>query len=68
MMVFGMQAHDAYGAPDCPRCGNRPCLVGVMPRLGLYPELLTLRCAACDEVFTSPVEDERSALAEELAV
>jgi uncharacterized Zn finger protein len=50
----------SHNAPDCPSCGSHPRLVGVTPRLGTYPELLTLRCGACGEVFTTPVESEPS--------
>ena len=62
--VMPMPAHNA---PDCPKCGSRPRPVGVTPRFGPYPELLTLRCTDCGEVFTTPADSDGAPLSDTTA-
>jgi hypothetical protein len=34
-------------------------LIGCTPRNGVYPELVTLRCVACANLFTTPGDSQR---------
>ena len=34
-------------------------MIGCTPRNGVYPELVTLKCVACGELFTTPGDSQR---------
>ena len=44
---------------SCPKCSSDARVIGRTPRSGPYPEMLTLRCTECGEVFTSPENPDR---------
>jgi hypothetical protein len=44
---------------SCPRCGSDSRLIARTPRNGVFPEMLTFRCAESGEIFTAPEDPER---------
>lgn len=42
------------GGLPCPECGDESRLIDRLPRSGIYPEMLTLKCVACGGLFTTP--------------
>lgn len=47
-------------AVTCPKCGGDCRLIDRTPRSGPYPEMLTLKCVSCHNIFTTPENPERN--------
>ena len=43
----------------CPKCGGDSRVIARTPRNGVFPEMLTLKCGECGDIFTAPGDPER---------